>query len=128
MIIAQKEQKLKAAKLVGSMYFLMLGLINFCATLFYSSIYLIDFIILLFGFLPLLVNRRLFFLSFGLLASFISLYMGFACLTFNINPEIHTSQASYNMGYLLAVSSFLSSLLLVYVGLNLVDKRTIELA
>jgi hypothetical protein len=127
MSISEKEQKLKTAKLVGSIYFLGLGLINFCATYYYAKIHLLDFIILSFGFLPLLINHRIFLLLFGLLAGFISLYMGFACLTFNLNPEIHTSQTSYNMGYLLAVTSFLSSLLLVYVGLNLTENKEIKL-
>ena len=127
MNISKEERKLKTAKLVGSLYFLGLGLINFSATIFYSKIYLIDFIILSFGFLPLLVNRKLFFLIFGLLAGFISLYIGFACLSFNLNPEIHTSQTSYNMGYLLAVTSFLSSLLLVYVGLPAKEEGVIKL-
>jgi hypothetical protein len=127
MSISDKEQKIKTAKLVGSMYFIALGLINFCATFYYAKINLIDFIILSFGVLPLLINHRLFFLIFGLLAGFISLYMGFACLTFNLNPEIPTSQTSYNMGYLLAVTSFLSSLLLVYVGFNWTHSRRIKL-
>ncbi len=122
MSISNKEQILKTAKLFGSMYFLALGLINFCATFFNAKINPIDFIILSFGLLPLLVNKKLFFLIFGLLGCFISLYMGFACLTFNLNPRIHTSQISYNMGYLFAVTFFFSSLLLVYVGLNWSEK------
>jgi putative exporter of polyketide antibiotics len=126
MSISKKEQKLKAAKLVGALYFLGLGLINFCATFFYSQIHLLDVIILSFGFLPLVIKHRSFSLIFGLFAGFISLYLGFACFTFNLNPQIHTSQTAYNMGYLLSVTAFLSSLLLIYVGLNSTSKREME--
>jgi hypothetical protein len=128
MSISKKEQKLNAAKLVGSVYFLGLALINFCATFYYSKIHLIDVIILSFGFLPLLIKHRSFSLIFGLMAGFISLYMGYACLSFNLNPQIHTSQTDYNVGYLLSVTAFLSSLLLVYVGLNTTRKREMESA
>jgi len=127
-IISEKEQKLKAAKLIGSVYFLGLALINFYATFYYSKIHVIDVIILLFGFLPLLIKHRSFSLIFGLFAGAISLYLGFACFTFNLNPQIHTSQTAYNMGYLLSVTAFLSSLLLVYVGLNTTRKREMESA
>ncbi|MEJ7691708.1 hypothetical protein [Daejeonella sp.] len=111
-----EEQKLKRAKLIGSVYFLLLGLINFGATLYFSNIYVIDYAILLLGCLPILINRKPFYLGFGIVAGLISLYMAFAGLIFNFNPEIKTSQVAFNMGYLLAFSILFSSILLVYVG------------
>lgn len=127
MSISNIKQVFKTAKFVGSTYFLMLGVINFSATSFYSKITPVDFIILSFGFLPILINKKLFYLVFGLLASVICLYMGFACFTFNLNPNIHTSQTSYNMGYLFIITCFLFSLLLVYSGLNWTEKKQIKL-
>ncbi len=123
-----EEQKLKWAKLSGSLYFLLLGVINFGATLYYSNIFAIDYTILLLGCLPILINRRSFFLVFGIFGSLISLYMAFAALIFNFNPEIKTSQLAFNMGYLLATSILFSSVLLVYVGLRVVGtKISVEL-
>ena len=120
-----EEQKLKWAKLTGSVYFLLFGAINFAATVYYTEVYMLDYTILLLSCLPMLINRRSLYLGFGIIAAFISVYMAFAGFIFNLDPAIKTSQFAYNMGYLLVLSMLVSSSLLVYVGVDRVNSRVL---
>ena len=121
------SQKMKLAKLLGCLYFLLLGLINFGATPYYSSIHAIDFTILLLGCLPIIVNRKEFNLFYGIIAALISLYMFVAALNFNLSPEIKTTQLAFNMGYLLQFSMIICSCLLVFTGANPVPSHRDEI-
>lgn len=112
------EQNVKRAKLIGLSYFISLGVINFGATVFNGQFRVLDVIILLLTLTPLIVNTKGVYLSLGAFSACISLYMGFACLVMNIQPNTDTSQLAFMMGYLLAVSSFIASLLLIYTGLH----------
>ena len=115
-MVTNTEQRIRIAKLVGSWYFLLLGLVNFIATFIYSEIKWLDSITLAICILPLLINKKIFLLIFGIVAAFISFYLFLACLAFSLNPEVQTSQISFFMGFLLTGSALFSSLLLIFVG------------
>ncbi len=116
MALIYKNRNQKVAKLIGAIYFLILGVLNFGATLIFAEIRILDIVILALACLPLLINRNYFYFSFGILAAIIALFLGYACLTFNLDPAIGTSGFSYFMGYLLSASLLVASFLLVYGG------------
>lgn len=116
MEFVSENKKQTRAKLIGSMYFLLLGLVNFGATWAFAEINNLDIVILAIVCLPLIVNKDYFYFSFGVLAGLIAFFLGFACLTFNLDPTIGTSAFSYFMGYLLSVSMLAASFLLIYGG------------
>lgn len=108
------NRKRKTAKLIGAIYFLLLGLVNFGATWIFAEINNLDVVILAIACLPLIVNKDYFSFSFGSLTAFIAFFLGYACFTFNVDPNISTSAFSFFMGYLLSVSMFAASFLLIY--------------
>jgi membrane-bound ClpP family serine protease len=110
-------KQLSIVKIAGVSYFALLGLINMVATFYFSSLGPVDFIILILCALPMLFSRRnLLLQAAGFLGLFISLYMGFAALTFNSNPASTTSQTEFNMGYVFIVSCLLASIALIVAG------------
>ncbi|MES2458426.1 MAG: hypothetical protein V4594_22905 [Bacteroidota bacterium] len=116
------------AKLTGSLYFIALGFSNFGFTILNGHFRPLDVVILVLSALPLLVNKRLFTLLFGLIAGFMSVYIGIACLVFNFVKETGTSQTDFMMGYLLAFTCLLSSLLLVYAALRASSQGALKLS
>ena len=106
----------RTAKLVGSSYFLLLGLTNLVATFIFAEIRMLDTITLVVCILPFLINRKLFHLLFGIITALIAIYLTIAGLTFMINPAVHTSTISFLMGFLLTGSALLASLLLIFSG------------
>ena len=108
------EKKLKNAWLIGSVYFVLLGVINFSATLWNGKLGTLDLLILLMFVLPLLINKKTFSLLFGIIAGLISLYMGFAAFMFNLTPNIETSQTAFIMGYLFIAATLSACILLLY--------------
>lgn len=108
----------RTAILVGSIYFLSLGLINFVATFIYAEIRTLDTITLLVCVLPLLIRNKKFLLLFGIVVAFISLYGMFAGLVLIADPRVQTSNISFFMGFVLTGSALLSSLLLIFAGIS----------
>ena len=108
----------RTAALVGSIYFLLLGLINFIATFIYAEIRSLDIITAVVCILPILTRNKTFLMSFGIVTAFISLYLMFAGLVFMADPRVQTSNISFFMGFLLMGSALLSSLLLIFAGIS----------
>jgi len=112
------EHKVKKAKFISLLYFITLGIVNLGASLVNGQLIALDPIIVALAITPLILTTRVVFLSLGILGSFISLYIGVACFIFNFQQGSTTPQLSFMMGYLLAISSFAASSLLIYSGLN----------
>ncbi|MBE7169003.1 MAG: hypothetical protein INR73_00335 [Williamsia sp.] len=112
------EQRIsaKAAKLVGSVYFLLLGLTNFVATFIYAEVKPLDSLTAVICALPFLIRKKMLLLVFGAVAAIISAYGAFACLIFSVNPQVQTSKIAFLMGFLLTGSALVSSLLLIIAG------------
>lgn len=109
---------IRTAKLVGSIYFLLLGLINFVATFMYAEVRLLDAITAVVCVLPFLIKKKMFLLLFGIMTAFISLYGMFAGLVFIADPQVQTSKISFLMGFLLTGSALSASLLLILAGIS----------
>lgn len=116
------EKKRKLAQLIGSMYFLILGVVNFIATLLFAAIYPIDIVILILCYLPIIINNNLFLAIFGGIGILVAFVIGFACLAFNFDPSNSTSQFSLFGGYLLSASLFFASFLLIYADQTIIKK------
>ena len=119
--------KIKRLRLFGSLFFALAGIVNFVASSIYVGIQTLDIVILIVSILPLLIRKKMFLLIFGLFACFISLYMGYACLTFSLNPKIQTSDLDFFMGFSLSFFLLIASLALIYVGLPFSDKKEFNL-
>jgi hypothetical protein len=117
-------------KYFAASYFVLLGLLNLIDTLFHNINfnYLIrDFIILIALSLPLLLNKRLFYLAFGLLASFITLTILIVYI-FSRNPiKTDDSIWFFLIGCVVYCLGFLSSLALVYIGTYTIEKKRFKL-
>jgi hypothetical protein len=104
------------AKFIGSIYFLLLGLINFVATFLNSEVRSIDTITLLACILPLAIGKKWFLFLFGVLGVFISTYVIIGGLVVTLRGPVQTSGISLVMGCLFIVSMLLVSLLLIYAS------------
>lgn len=114
MKLLDKNKKRKTAKLIGAMYFLLLGLVNFGATWMFAQINNLDIVILAIACLPIIINKDYIYISFGALSTFIAFFLGYACFKFNVDPNVSTSAVSFFMGYLLITSMLVASFLLIY--------------
>lgn len=110
----RESKKMRLAKRLGVFYFLLLGIVNFCCTLIFANVHAIDVYILALCCLPLLIRNKYFSATYGIVVGVLAFVMGYACLTFNLDLGIPTSQISYVMGYLLSASMLFASFLLVY--------------
>ncbi len=110
----------KTLKWIAITYFVLLGVVNLVATWINTqALWAIDYVILLGALLPLVLNSVWFHTAYGILGITISLVIGLVCLSFNLNPEaVHTSQAEFAAGYLLAGVTFACSLALVYAAVS----------
>lgn len=108
------NRKRKTAKLIGAIYFLLLGLVNLGATWAFAEINNLDIIIIAIACLPMIINKNYFSISFGVLSTFIAVFLGYACFMFHVDPNISTSAVSFFMGYLLSASMLVASFLLIY--------------
>jgi hypothetical protein len=113
------EQRVNRVKFIGISYFILLSVVNFVATMLNGQLRALDFIIIFLAFTPLILNNKIVNFGFGILGVVISLYIGFACFMMNFLPNTNTSQFSFNMGYILSISSLIASSLLIYTSTNL---------
>ena len=117
-------------KYLAASYFVLLGLLNLIDTLLSTISYhysIRDLIILISLSLPMLINKRLFYLAFGLLAAIISLMILIVYL-FSRNPiKTDTSIWFFLIGCVVYSLGFLSSLGLVYVGTYTNEKKRFKL-
>ena len=117
-------------KYVATSYFVLLGLLNLIDTLFsnINYIYFIrDLIILISLSLPLLLNKRLFYLAFGLLAAIITLTILIVYI-FSRNPiKTDNSIWFFLLGCAVYCLGLLSSLALIYIGTYTIEKNRFKL-
>ncbi|MEO6915819.1 MAG: hypothetical protein ABI151_09365 [Chitinophagaceae bacterium] len=123
----RKSISIKTATLIGTIYFLLLGLINLVATFIYAEVRSLDLIITVVCFLPLLVPKTMFLLVFGIVAALISAYLILAAMSFSLDQKVQTSKISVLMGFLLLGSALLASLLLIFSA-NSSEKFSAKLA
>lgn len=117
-------------KYLASSYFILIGLLNFSDTLFNSrNLFLRDAIILIILSLPIIINKRLFYLGYGFLASIITfgILMGFIIkfLESPIKPEM--AIWLFFIGFLFLSIGLLSSLSLIYIGTYSEEKNRFKL-
>ena len=122
-----KQQKIKIIKLLAALYFLILGVFSFSASLYDNVFTWLDLVLLLFSCLPLIINKRIILLAFGMLAGCASIYIMYACLSFSLIPQLLTTGIAFFMGFVLGSSSLSASLALIYVGLQSSDKNQFSL-
>ena len=115
-------------KYLSSSFFILVGVINLFHTIFVLSEYYVrDFIILFILSLPLIINRKLLFTSFGLLASFVSILIFFIHLFNNTPNHSELSIPIYIIGSLIYLLSICSGLGMIYVGTFSNEKNTFKL-
>ena len=117
-------------KYFAASYFVLIGLLNLTDTLLSSinyNYFIRDLIILSLLSLPLLLNKRLFYLAFGLLASFITLTILIVYI-FSRNPiKTDNSVWFFLLGCAVYCLGFLSSLVLIYIGTYTHEKKRFKL-
>jgi len=122
------KNKIRLLKYLSSACFIIPAGWSFLHTLIYSPQYWVrDFIILVILSLPLIVNRRLFYLSFGILASIISLLITIIYAFKNTPNQIESSWSFYLLGLFLYLIIFSSSLTMIYIGTYSIEKRKFRL-
>ena len=123
-----KSTQTSIIKYFSSSFFIILGLLNLMHSIFILSEYYVrDFIILLFLSLPLLINRKLFFLAFGLLAAFVSIIILFIHLFDNTPIQNQVSVLMYVSGIFIYLISIFSGLGMIYLGTFSNEKNTFKL-
>ena len=112
-----KLSELRKAKFIGSSYFIIVGLLCLTDTFVNNRDYILrDLIILIILSLPLIINKRLFYLGFGLVSAPTLLIM-LILFVFLQNPiKADTSPAVFFFGCLIFALGFLASLTLIHVG------------
>ena len=124
------NSKFTSTKLVtyfSSAFFIVVGLINLVHSIFVFSDYNIrDLIILITLSLPLFINKKIFFLLFGGLASVISIVIFFIHL-FNFPDEKQISILMYISGFFIYALSLCSGLGMIYIGTFSSRKNTFSL-
>jgi hypothetical protein len=129
------DRKVKRLKLSGSVYFIALGLINIIATAYNGHLSWKDFLLLVLLCTPLLVNKKIYYLLFGGLATvfwIFMLYTVFQTHTLYVrevndytNPHFTPAQA-FSLGYLITTVSACFSFMLLWVGTRPTPEQHIE--
>lgn len=119
-----KLNNLQKAKFIGSSYFIVVALFSFIHTLLYSSDYVLrDFIILIILSLPLIINKRLFYLGFGLVTAPTLLVMLILFLFLQNPIKADTSPAVFFFGCLFFFVGLLAALTLIHIGTYTKEKH-----
>jgi hypothetical protein len=129
------DRKVKRLKLAGSVYFIVLGLINIIATAYYAHLSWKDLLLLAMLCTPLLVNKKIYYLLFGGLATvfwIFMLYTVFQTHTLYVrevndytNPHFTPAQA-FSLGYLATAVSACFSFMLLWVGTRSTPEQDID--
>lgn len=115
-------------KYFSASYFVLIGFLNLLDTLFNSNTFFIrDSIILLLLSLPLLINKRLFYLAFGLLASIVSLLLLILYVDSQNLSKTYTSIWFFIPGFVIICLGFLCSLAFIYIGTYTLEKNRFKL-
>lgn len=131
MINAVSNKKVRIAKLAGSIYFIILGIAILIATGLNKLSYR-EFIVFALFCMPLIVNKKIFYLLFGGATSIVSIYALY--FVFNTNTlyvrgqydytNTHFSPAeAFTIGYIFTAISACFSLMLLYVGTRGENKK-----
>jgi len=113
-------------KLIGSLYFIMLALVNLACTLLYGKLSWLDVVLLAVTCLPLLINKKMFYFFYGLLNCLVWLIIGILVFSNHmeaIRLQMHMPAKFIFAGYGLTVVGLFASLLLVYAGINSDEKN-----
>ena len=116
--------KLQKIKLIGSSYFIAVGLVNLIDTLFNRSNYILrDLIILILLSLPLIINKRIFYLGFGLITAPALLIMLILFISLQNPFKTDIYPPLFFFGCLIFTLGFLASLTLISVGTYTKEKH-----
>lgn len=123
-MINLKFSELQKAKFIGASYFIIVGLFSFIHTLLYTRDYVLrDLIILIILSLPLIINKRLFYLGFGLVTAPTLLVMLILFVLLQNPIKSNTSPAVFFFGCIFFSLGLLASLALIHVGTYTKEKR-----
>ena len=125
----KKEISIQNIKLVASLFFIVIGLLSLIDTLRNKpEYYLRDLVILLILSSPLLINRRIYYMIFGLLTSVSSLLILMFYAVQRTPFQIkETTFLVYLSGCLLYLSALVCSITLIYIGTYSKDRNKFEL-
>lgn len=123
----RQDLKTEKLRLFGCIFFAVVGITNLFASITDNSFHTLDLIILIVSILPMLIRKKMFLLLYGIVSCFIALFIGYACLTFSLNPEVKTSLFTFFMGFLLSFLTLTASLALIYVGLQSSNEKEFSL-
>jgi hypothetical protein len=118
--------KLTNAKRIGSYHLLLLALFLVVEEAMNSSLGWFDLSIVVLAALPLLVNKKAFFLCYGIVLFFVWLVFGIVVFNFHVSAIYANKLSPYWMylaQYLFVGTSLFCALLLVYYGLYGDEKR-----
>lgn len=109
--------KIKTLKYLSSLSFVLIGLFSLLHTLIYTPQYWVrDFVILVILSSPLIVNRRLFYIAFGILSGIISLVITIIFFIKKMPNHSESSLSFYLFGLMIYLMIFSSSLTMIYIG------------
>ena len=112
------QQKAWIAKIVGSCYFVLLGFVFSIMELVSGNFGFVDFGVLLWSCLPILINKRWMYLCFGALNLVIWSYVGLAILVKGNADVIAMIVISA-----ITAGAIVAALLLIYSAISISEKR-----
>ncbi len=123
-MIKSKFSELQKTKFLGSSYFIIVGLFSFIHTLLYTSNYASrDLIILIILSLPLIINKRLFYLGYGLVAAPTLLIMLILFVFLQSPLKTDITPPVFFFGSVFFILGLLASLSLINVGTYTKEKH-----
>jgi hypothetical protein len=120
--------KMTKIKYLASFYFISIGLLNLLDTLFYGRKFIPrDVIILLILSLPILINKRLFYLGYGIIATLISLIILIVFIELQNPLTAKTTLWYFFSGSVFFLLGVLSSIAFIYIGTYTSQKKRFKL-
>lgn len=120
----EKPNKISLIRYLASSFFIITAIINLIDSLTNSRATMaFDLTFLAIALLPLLINKRLFIMAYGLIASFVSLII---LLIYSVSAQ-PSQPGSYALGLVVFLLALASSLALAYVGMYSKEKGRFKL-
>jgi hypothetical protein len=115
--MAENKPSIKVIKYTATGYFILIALLSLANTLWNSQAYAWrDVILLSLTSLPLIINKRLFYFTYGIILGLITLTILIAYIAMHDYTKSDTSTAYFLLGIIIHSLSLSCALGLVYVG------------
>ncbi|WP_162127860.1 hypothetical protein [Flavobacterium phycosphaerae] len=122
--MVKNKPNITTLKYIATGYFMLIAALSLAETLWNSKAFAWrDIVLLAIASLPLLVNKRLFYLGYGILISLITLTILIAYIAMHNYSQPDDSLAYFLLGCLVHALSLSCALTLIYVGTYSAEKN-----